>query len=79
MTERYGFSVYEDRSDWIVLECQDEETADLFDDFLIEALDIVCSRKFDNSLFSFFFDTSFSIKDVTDLFLKFKEIDLANS
>lgn len=75
MNEPYKFEVLEDQPYGFVLHCFDRETADLFQDFLVEEMDILTSLGFENDRVSFFFQPCFSISKITELFLRFKDKD----
>jgi hypothetical protein len=79
MSDLYRFEVLEDKPYGYVLHCFDEDTADLFQDFLAEKMDIETSLKFELDRVSFFFQPHFSISEITDLFLRFKDQDSGQS
>ncbi len=75
MNDIYKFEVLEDKPYGFVLHCFDAETADVFQDFLSEKMDIELSLKFELDRVSFFFEPHFSISEITDLFLRFRKED----
>jgi hypothetical protein len=79
MNDIYKFEVHEDQPYGYVLRCFDEETADMFHDFLVEQMNVNTSLKFEDGRVSFFFDPSFSISIITDLFLRFREEDVGQA
>ncbi len=75
MTDLHDIKVYKEAAGWVVLQCFDDETSDLFEDFLVEELEVTISRKFEIGVFYFFFGPEFNEEQVVNLFLRFKQKD----
>jgi hypothetical protein len=74
MSNVVNFQVIGDAETGIVLQCNDVERADQFDDFLAENLDQEIFFKFCDTYVLFYFGKQISVFDITALYKKFEQI-----